>query len=82
MGDRLTPKEAAEILGYSVDTLKRWRQGEKQWRPGLGPKFYTIHGRIFYRRAWLEDWERLHYPSGGTMDNDEEEPFTLENKRQ
>ena len=51
---RLTPKEAAQIIGYSVSTMK------KVWEPGLlGPRFFSIHGRIFYSREALEDWERL-----------------------
>ena len=50
---RLTPKEAAQIIGYSVSTMKHWE-------PGLpGPRFFSIHGRIFYSREALEDWERL-----------------------
>ena len=58
--DRLTPKEAAEIIGYSVHTLREWRQGKKRWQVGLpGPRFYSIHGRIFYTKAALDDWERL-----------------------
>lgn len=57
---RLTPKEAAQIIGYSVSTMKHWRRGKKVWEPGLpGPRFFSIHGRIFYSREALEDWERL-----------------------
>lgn len=64
---RLTPKEAAQIIGYSVSTMKHWRRGKKVWEPGLpGPRFFSIHGRIFYSREALEDWERL---CGSTRDN-------------
>ena len=64
---RLTPKEAAQIIGYSVSTMKHWRRGKKVWEPGLpGPRFFSIHGRIFYSREALEDWERL---CGSARDN-------------
>lgn len=60
MLEKLTPKETAQEIGYSVSTLKRWRQGHKQWNPNLwGPRFYSVHGRIFYTRESIEDWERL-----------------------
>lgn len=68
MNTRLTTKEAADLLGYSAATLKRWRHGAKTWQPGLGPRFYTINGRVFYRRDWIEDWERLHWDSRERLD--------------
>ena len=65
--DRLSTKEAAAIIGYSAETLKHWRHGEKRWRPGIpGPRFFSIHGRIFYSREALEDWIRL---CGNDRDN-------------
>lgn len=57
---RYTPKEAAVILGYSIETLRHWRRGKKIWEPGLGPRFFSIHGRIFYTEASLSDFIRLH----------------------
>jgi hypothetical protein len=57
---RLTTKEAAVILGYSHMTLKKWRQGRKEWELGLrGPKFKSVHGRVFYTEDALEDWLKL-----------------------
>lgn len=54
---RLSPKEAAAILGYSHHTLKKWRKGRKSWEIGLkGPKFKSVHGRVFYTPGALEDW--------------------------
>lgn len=57
---KLTTKEAAAWLGYSHHTLKKWRRGRKQWELGLkGPKFKSVHGRVFYEPGALEDWEKL-----------------------
>ena len=61
-GDRrkLSTKEAAAILGYSHYTLRNWRQGFKHWKIGLsGPRFDSVHGRIFYTFEALEDWLKL-----------------------
>lgn len=53
---KLSTKEAAEVLGYSHYTLRNWRQGFKRWRIGLsGPRFDSVHGRIFYTEDWLDD---------------------------
>lgn len=57
---RLGTKEAATFLGYSHHTLKKWRKGRKFWVIGLrGPKFKSVHGRVFYTVDALEDWVRL-----------------------
>jgi hypothetical protein len=57
---RLTTKEAAVILGYSHHTLKKWRRGRKEWELGLkGPKFWSVHGLIFYTQSSLDDWLTL-----------------------
>jgi hypothetical protein len=57
---RLSTKEAAAVLGYSPYTLRNWRRGCKQWHLGLpGPKFSSVHGRIFYLMEALEDWQEL-----------------------
>ena len=48
------------MLGYSHHTLKKWRRGRKDWEIGLkGPKFRSVHGRIFYFLDALEDWQKL-----------------------
>lgn len=57
---RYTTKEAAVVLGFSESTLRHWRQGSKEWKPGLGPHFYSINGRIYYSSAALTLWLRLH----------------------
>ena len=57
---KLSTKEAATLLGYSPYTLRNWRQGFKHWRIGLsGPKFDSVHGRIFYLEDSLDDWKKL-----------------------
>jgi hypothetical protein len=57
---KLSTKEAAAVLGYSPYTLRNWRRGCKQWHLGLpGPKFGSVHGRIFYLMEALEDWQEL-----------------------
>lgn len=38
----VTPKQAAEILGRSVNTLKRWRY------EGVGPEWVELEGRVSY----------------------------------
>ena len=48
-GDLLDEREAAAILGASVQTLRNWR-----WR-GEGPRFRKIRMRLVrYRRADLQ----------------------------
>lgn len=59
-GKKFSTKEAAAILGYSPFTLRNWRQGFKHWKIGLsGPRFDSVHGRIFYTEDALEDWLKL-----------------------
>jgi hypothetical protein len=63
----LSEQECAEITGFAVITLKKWRlakPGEAtlgkrpKTKPGQGPKATYIHGSIRYRtgdvRAWLK----------------------------
>lgn len=58
MCERMTPKEAAAYLGFSTSTLEKWRRGKKVWdESDRGPRYTSLHGRIWYRRDWLEDWE-------------------------
>jgi predicted site-specific integrase-resolvase len=38
----VNPKKAAEILGRSVNTLKRWRY------EGVGPDWVELEGRVSY----------------------------------
>ena len=61
----LTTKQAAEFLGYSPETLKKWRMGQKVWQIGLGPRFYAINGRIMYREDWLQEWKEFWWASVG-----------------
>lgn len=56
--ERISPKEAAAYLGYSVYALAKWRGGKKIWLPGnRGPRFSSCNGRIWYRRDWLDQWK-------------------------
>jgi hypothetical protein len=54
----LTPKQAAEFLGLSVDTLARWRV------LGVGPAFVKFsrakQALVRYRREDLERFVRDH----------------------
>lgn len=43
-------KDAAPIVGRSIDTLRRWRV------EGNGPKYTKIAGRVFYDAADLDAW--------------------------
>ena len=47
----LTPEEAADLVGRSPATLKRWR------RKGVGPEFFR-YGRsgVRYRTSAVEAW--------------------------
>lgn len=57
---RLSTKEAADYIGFSPHTLRNWRKGRKRWTIGLyGPKFGSIHGRIFYIPSDLDAWMEL-----------------------
>lgn len=56
--DRMSPKEAAAYLGFSLYTLEKWRQGRKLWSPdNKGPRYTSLHGRIWYRKDWLDEWK-------------------------
>lgn len=61
---RLSTKEAASYLGYSVSTLRHWRKGQKEWHPGLGPHFFCINGRVWYTAAALALWARQYASDG------------------
>lgn len=56
----LTPKEAAEYLGFGTSTLERWR------RLGVGPKFVRLGGnRVAYLQKHLDEYieGRVQTPS-------------------
>lgn len=46
----LRDKEAGNLLGLSPATLNTWRCR------GKGPKYVKLGGKVFYRRADLEDF--------------------------
>lgn len=52
----LTPREAAEFLGFSTSTISKLRCR------GDGPAYHRVHRRIRYRHAdlvaWLHDARR------------------------
>jgi hypothetical protein len=48
---KLTPKQAATMLGVSRSTLIAWR------RLKVGPPYYRKVGRIFYLERDVRDWE-------------------------
>ena len=49
---QLTPKQTADILRVSPDTLWRWRAHK------VGPPWYRKVGRIFYFETEVRAWER------------------------
>ena len=56
--DRMTPKEAAQYLGFSTSTLEKWRRGRKVWdESNRGPRYTSLNGRIWYRKDWLDEWQ-------------------------
>lgn len=49
---RMSTKEAASYIGYSVSTLINWRHNKD-----YGPKYVlTKSGRIWYSQEDLDDW--------------------------
>lgn len=48
--ERVHEPVAADLLGYSSETLRGWRQS------GDGPKHVRVRGRISYRLADLAEW--------------------------
>jgi predicted site-specific integrase-resolvase len=48
---KLTPKQAAAIIGVSLNTLGNWR------RQNLGPPYIRHVHRIYYRQTDIETWE-------------------------
>lgn len=49
--DILQPKQVADLLQVSENTLIRWRKNK------VGPRYYRRVGRIFYLRSDVERWE-------------------------
>jgi hypothetical protein len=47
---RLGPKDAAEYLSVSPDTLRYWRY------QGIGPRSYRLGRHTFYDVADLDEW--------------------------
>ena len=53
MKDWLTTKDAAPIVGRSVDTLRRWRM------EGNGPEYVKVNARfVMYSRDALDAWNQ------------------------
>lgn len=50
MKDVMTTEELAAELGFSPRTVKNWRFTER------GPKHFTIHGKVRYRREDVCRW--------------------------
>lgn len=48
----ITTREAAEVLGKSAATLRRWRY------EGIGPDYVAIEGSVMYDVAVLEEYVR------------------------
>lgn len=57
MDDLITIDQAAELLPWSVATLRRWRT---TWPSGrcVGPKPRLVEGRLFYVEREVKDWLR------------------------
>lgn len=52
--------ELAVHWGISRRTLQRWR------KDGRGPRWLRIEGRVLYRIADIEQYERAHLEGGDT----------------
>jgi len=50
MSDYITETQASDIVPVSRRTMQRYRL------KGIGPDYYNIYGRIFYRKQPLIDW--------------------------
>jgi len=46
----ITPNQAANYLGVTLDTLSKWRSRK------IGPAYYKVGRRVQYLIADLEDW--------------------------
>jgi|AntAceMinimDraft_11_1070367.scaffolds.fasta_scaffold14977_2 predicted DNA-binding transcriptional regulator AlpA len=47
---RVASPNAAELLGISESTLRKWRMS------GIGPRFIKVGSRVVYDTGELEDW--------------------------
>ncbi len=57
MEQLISTRQAAQLLGLSPDTLRRWRTS------GRGPayaRFGALHGRAFYLPKDIEAWVDRH----------------------
>ena len=64
----LTSDEAADRIGYAVNTLQYWRSH------GGGPPFIRVHGRtIRYRAKDLDEWIESH----GLRRSNKDEPESI-----
>lgn len=46
----IRPPEVSQLLNTPVETLRYWRG------KGVGPKFFRVGRRVFYRRRDILDW--------------------------
>ena len=65
MDTHLDERMLANRLVMSPRTLQRWRQD------GDGPAYLKLGGRVVYRLADVEAWERQHRCDGSTRDEPE-----------
>lgn len=65
--DLIDTRQAAELLPWSIATLRRWRS---TWpaKGCKGPKFMTIEGRVFYERGVVLEW--LKHATRGPAEKD------------
>lgn len=49
--EKLTTKEAAECLGFSEESLKKWRKRSE------GPGYYKMMGSIYYTQSDLDKFK-------------------------
>ena len=52
--------EVAELTGFSVNTLRTWRQR------GIGPKSARLSGSVVYRQSDVEAWVDAQFAEDGT----------------
>lgn len=59
MSEYINPREAADILGVSADTLRFWRYSGKHVEQI--PAHKHISRRVFYKRADVERFSQTMY---------------------
>ncbi len=64
----LSQKDVSTLTGFSESAIRHWRRGRKVWDSSLlGPRFFSVHGRIYYSMPSVQLWMRSHAASSGII---------------